>query len=65
MPSPGSGPGRNYHDGVDVDEGTVSEMDDVWTIVMMVLVGVPLFLGLRYLATKRAIDRARRRQSGR
>lgn len=35
-------------------------MDNVWTIVVMVLVGVPLFLGLRYLAMTRAIDRARR-----
>lgn len=37
-------------------------MDNVWTIVVMVLVGVPLFLGLRYLATKRAIDRAQQRR---
>ncbi|WP_181009951.1 hypothetical protein [Ornithinimicrobium sufpigmenti] len=48
-----------------MDERAVSAMDNVWTIVVMVLLGVPLFLGLRYLATRRAIDRARRRQSGR
>lgn len=40
-------------------------MDNVWTIVVMLLVGVPLFLGLRYLATKRAIDRARRQRGSR
>lgn len=43
----------------------MSEMDDVWTIVVMLLIGVPLFLGLRYLATKRALGQARRRPSGR
>ncbi|WP_272950546.1 hypothetical protein [Ornithinimicrobium pratense] len=43
----------------------MSEMDNLWTVVAMLLIGVPLFLGLRYLATKRAIDQARRRRSGR
>lgn len=40
------------------------DVGDVWTIVVMVLVGVPLFLGLRYLAARRAVDRARRRRDG-
>lgn len=37
-------------------------MDNLWTILVMLLVGVPLFLGLRYLAARRAVDRARRRR---
>lgn len=40
-------------------------MDNLWTIVVMLLIAVPVFLGLRYLATRRAITQARRRQSGR
>ena len=37
-------------------------MDNLWTVVVMVLVAVPLFLGLRYLAARRAIGQARRRR---
>lgn len=37
-------------------------MDNLWTIVVMVVIGVPLFLGLRYLAARRAIAQVRRRR---
>ena len=46
-------------------KGEEAVVDNLWTIVVMVLVGVPLFLGLRYLATRRAIGQARRRREER
>lgn len=51
-----------YHGGTD-EKGEWGDVDSLWTIVIMVLIGVPLFLGLRYLATKRAIEQARRRRA--
>lgn len=47
------------------DRERVVDVDNVWTIVVMVLIGVPLFLGLRLLATRRAVGRARRRNERR
>lgn len=37
-------------------------MDDIWTIVVIVVVAVPVFLLVRWLATRRAVERARRRR---
>ncbi|SOC53599.1 hypothetical protein [Ornithinimicrobium cerasi] len=37
-------------------------MDNIWTIVLMVAVAIPVFLLLRWLATRRAVDQARRRR---
>ncbi|WP_272914053.1 hypothetical protein [Ornithinimicrobium cerasi] len=36
-------------------------MDNIWTIVLMVAAAIPVFLLLRWLATRRAVDQARRR----
>jgi hypothetical protein len=37
-------------------------MDNVWPILVMIAVAVPVFLLLRWIATKRAIEQARRRR---
>lgn len=37
-------------------------MDTVWPILVMIAVAVPVFLLLRWIATKRAIEQARRRR---
>lgn len=40
-------------------------MDDIWTIVLIAAVAIPVFLLLRWLAMRRAIAQARRRRAGR
>ena len=40
-------------------------MNDIWTVVLVVAVAVPVFLLLRWLAVRRAITQARRRQDER
>ncbi|WP_158288638.1 hypothetical protein [Ornithinimicrobium flavum] len=37
-------------------------MDNVWPILIMIAVAVPVFLLLRWIATKRAVEKARRRR---
>lgn len=37
-------------------------MENVWPILLMVVVAVPVFLLLRWSATRRAIEQARRRR---
>ena len=40
-------------------------MDDIWTILIIVAVAVPVFLLLRWLAVRRAVAQARRRREQR
>lgn len=37
-------------------------MDQIWAVLLLLVVAVPIFLLLRWLATKRAIEQARRRR---
>lgn len=37
-------------------------MDQIWAVVLLLVVAVPLFLLMRWLATRRAIETARRRR---
>lgn len=37
-------------------------MDDIWTILLLLAVAVPIFLLMRWLATRRAIAQAQRRR---
>lgn len=75
MPSPACSPGGSDPSIRTVASGTYDgcagavrrtkgwvDVDNLWTVVVMVLVAVPLFLGLRYLAARRAIGQARRRR---
>ncbi|MFK5634049.1 MULTISPECIES: hypothetical protein [unclassified Ornithinimicrobium] len=40
-------------------------MDDIWTILLIAAVAIPVFLLLRWLAVRRAVAQVRRRQAGR
>lgn len=40
-------------------------MNDIWAVVLMVAVAVPVFLLVRWMATKRAVKQARRRRDER
>lgn len=37
-------------------------MGDIWIILVMVVVAIPVFLLLRWSATRRAVEQARRRR---
>lgn len=37
-------------------------MDDIWTILIMIAVAVPVFLLVRWLAARRAVSLAQRRR---
>lgn len=39
-----------------------SPVNDVWPILLVLLVAVPVFLLLRWLATRRAVEQAQRRR---
>lgn len=40
-------------------------MDDIWAVLLIVAVAVPVFLLVRWLAARRAVEQAKRRRDGR
>ncbi|GGK60594.1 hypothetical protein [Ornithinimicrobium pekingense] len=40
-------------------------MNDLWTVVLLVAVAIPVFLLLRWLAVRRAVSQTRRRREER
>ncbi|MFK5689202.1 hypothetical protein ACI3EY_06005 [Ornithinimicrobium sp. LYQ92] len=39
-------------------------MDELWTLLLVVAVAIPMFLLVRWLAARRAVAAARRRRDG-